>query len=462
MSLQHTIQKSVSMTGVGLHTGEATKVTLNQAPENYGIKFIRTDVPDAPEIEADIDNVVDLARGTALGKNGIKIHTVEHIMSAFAGLEIDNCRVEVGAQEVPLMDGSALPFVELIQKAGVVEQTAQREYLTIDDSMLVEMKDNITFGILPSATFRATIMIDYNHPALGAQHTTLFSLNDYVSDFAPSRTFCFLSEIEKLRETGLIKGGRLDSAVVVQDIELSPDHISYIRKLFDWKGPIQKGSNGFVNDTKLRFPNELARHKMVDMLGDFYLLGKPLLCHIQAARTGHAANIEMAKKIREHLKKAKKKRYEGATPPVSFEEILEILPHRYPFLLIDRVLELEPKKKIVAIKNVTCNEPFFQGHFPGNPIMPGVLQIEAMAQAGGIMGLSGKKFDQGNAIAFLGIDKARFRGWVRPGDVLRIEVETLQDRRNTLRFAGKCYVGDKIVCEAELFALLGKKGDNLK
>jgi len=198
------------------------------------------------------------------------------------------------------------------------------------------------------------------------------------------------------------------------------------------------------------------------MLGDFYLLGKPLLCHIQAARTGHAANIEMAKKIREHLKKAKKKRYEGATPPVSFEEILEILPHRYPFLLIDRVLELEPKKKIVAIKNVTCNEPFFQGHFPGNPIMPGVLQIEAMAQAGGIMGLSGKKFDQGNAIAFLGIDKARFRGWVRPGDVLRIEVETLQDRRNTLRFAGKCYVGDKIVCEAELFALLGKKGDNLK
>jgi UDP-3-O-[3-hydroxymyristoyl] N-acetylglucosamine deacetylase/3-hydroxyacyl-[acyl-carrier-protein] dehydratase len=462
MPLQHTIQKSVSMTGVGLHTGEATKVTLNPAPENYGIKFIRTDVPDAPEIEADIDNVVDLARGTALGKNGVKIHTVEHIMSAFAGMEIDNCRVEVDAQEVPLMDGSALPFVELIQKAGVVEEAAQREYLTIDDSMLVEMKDNITFGILPSPIFRATIMIDYNHPALGAQHTTLFSLSDYVSDFAPARTFCFLSEIEKLRETGLIKGGRLDSAVVVQDVELSPDHISYIRKLFDWKGPIQKGSNGFVNDTKLRFPNELARHKMVDMLGDFYLLGKPLLCHIQAARTGHAANIEMAKKIREHLKKAKKKRYEGATPPISFEEILEILPHRYPFLLIDRVLELEPKKKIVAIKNVTCNEPFFQGHFPGNPIMPGVLQIEAMAQAGGIMGLSGKKFDAGNAIAFLGIDNARFRGWVRPGDVLRIEVETLQDRRNTLRFAGKCYVGDKIVCEAELFALLGKKGDSLK
>jgi UDP-3-O-[3-hydroxymyristoyl] N-acetylglucosamine deacetylase/3-hydroxyacyl-[acyl-carrier-protein] dehydratase len=460
MPLQHTIQKAVSLSGTGLHTGETTRLTLHPAPENYGIRFVRTDVKASPEIEADIDNVVDLARGTAIGKNGTKVNSVEHLMSAFAGLEVDNCRVEVDAQEVPLMDGSALPFVELIQKAGIVEQAAQRDYLTIDDFMLVEMKDNITFGILPSNTFRATIMIDYNHPALGAQHTTLFSLGDYVTDFAPSRTFCFLSEIEKLREAGLIKGGRLDNAVVVQDVDLTADHIGYIRKLFGWKGPVEKGNNGFVNDTKLRFPNELARHKMVDMLGDFYLLGKPLLCHIQAARTGHAANIEMAQKIREHLRKKKKKREEGEPPPVSFEEILEILPHRYPFLLIDRVLELEPRKKIVAIKNVTANEPFFQGHFPGDPIMPGVLQIEAMAQASGIIGL-GKKFDKGNSIAFLGIDKARFRGWVRPGDVLRIEVETLQDRRSTMRFAGRCYVGSKVVCEAEILAMLGKKGGEI-
>ncbi len=461
MPLQHTIQKAVSLSGTGLHTGDTTRVTLHPAPENYGIRFVRTDVKGSPEIEADIDNVVDLARGTAIGKNGIKIHSVEHLMSACAGLEIDNCRVEMDAQEVPLMDGSALPFVELLQKAGMVEQAAQRDYLTIDDFMLVEMKDNITFGILPSNTFRATIMIDYNHPALGAQHTTLFSLRDYVTDFAPSRTFCFLSEIEKLREAGLIKGGRLDNAVVVQDVDLTADHIGYIRKLFDWKGPVEKGSNGFVNDTKLRFPNELARHKMVDMLGDFYLLGKPLLCHIQAARTGHAANIEMAQRIREHLRKKKKKREEGEPPPVSFEEILQILPHRYPFLLVDRVLELDPRKKIVAIKNVTVNEPFFQGHFPGEPVMPGVLQIEAMAQACGIIGLYGKKYDKGNAIAFLGIDKARFRGWVRPGDVLQIEVETLQDRRSTMRFAGKCYVNNKVVCEAELLAMVGKKGDDL-
>jgi UDP-3-O-[3-hydroxymyristoyl] N-acetylglucosamine deacetylase/3-hydroxyacyl-[acyl-carrier-protein] dehydratase len=459
MPLQHTIQKPVSLTGVGLHTGETTKVTLHPAPENFGIRFVRTDISGSPEIEADIDNVVDLARGTAIGKHDVKIHTVEHLMSAFAGLEIDNCRVEVNASEVPLMDGSASPFVELIERAGIVEQAAQREFLTIDESMLVEMKDGITFGVLPSNNFRATIMIDYNHPALGAQHTTLFSISDYVRDFAPARTFCFLSEIEKLRESGLIKGGRFDNAVVVQDVELTRDHIDYMRKLFDWKGPIDKGDNGFVNSTKLRFPNELARHKMVDMLGDFYLLGKPLLCHVQAARTGHAANIEMAKKIRDYLRKKKKKKDEGEAPPVSFEEILTILPHRYPFLLIDRVLEIEPRKKIVALKNVSFNEPFFQGHFPGDPIMPGVLQIEAMAQAGGIIGMYGKKFDKGMSIAFLGIDNARFRGMVRPGDSLRIEVETLQDRRNTMRFAGKCFVGNKLVCEAELLAMIGKKGE---
>jgi UDP-3-O-[3-hydroxymyristoyl] N-acetylglucosamine deacetylase/3-hydroxyacyl-[acyl-carrier-protein] dehydratase len=461
MALQHTIQKQVSLTGIGLHTGETTRITLHPAPEQYGIRFVRTDISGLPEIEADIDNVVDLARGTAIGKGEAKIHTVEHLMSAFAGLEIDNCRVDVNASEVPLMDGSALPFVELIQKAGIVEQAAQREFLTIDESMLVEMKDGITFGVLPSNNFRATIMIDYNHPALGAQHTTLFALKDYATDFAPARTFCFLSDIEKLREADLIKGGRLDSAVVVQDVELTRDHINYIRKLFDWKGPVEKGDNGFVNNTKLRYPNELARHKMVDMLGDFYLLGKPLLCHVQAARTGHAANIEMAKKIREYLRKKKKKRDEGEPPPISFDEILEILPHRYPFLLIDRVLEIEPKKKIIALKNVSYNEPFFQGHFPGDPIMPGVLQIEAMAQAGAIMGMYGKKFEKGVSIGFLGIDKARFRGWVRPGDTLRIEVETLQDRRNTMRFAGRCLVGGKVVCEAELFAMIGKKGDAL-
>jgi UDP-3-O-[3-hydroxymyristoyl] N-acetylglucosamine deacetylase/3-hydroxyacyl-[acyl-carrier-protein] dehydratase len=461
MPLQHTIQRAVSLSGSGLHTGETTKVTLHPAPENHGIRFFRTDVADCPEIEADIDNVVDIARGTSIGKNGVKIYSVEHLMSAFAGLEIDNCRVEMDASEVPLMDGSALPFVELIEKAGIVEQAAQREFLKIDEPMMIYLKDDVTFGILPFDAFRVTLLIDYKHPALGVQHTTLVSLKDFVKEYAPSRTFCFLSEIERLRESGLIKGGRLDNAVVVQDVELTKDHIDYMHTLFDWKGPIEKGENGFINNAKLRFFNELCRHKVVDLIGDFYLLGRPLLCHVQAACTGHAANIEMAKKIRDYLRKKKDRKAEEEKPPVTLQEVFAILPHRYPFLLIDKVLEIEPRKRIVAQKNVTVNEPFFQGHFPNDPIMPGVLQIEAMAQAGGIMGLFGKKFDKGNSIAFLGIDNARFRGFVRPGDVLRIEVETLQDRRNTMRFAGKCYVGKKLVCEAELLAMLSKKGEEL-
>jgi UDP-3-O-[3-hydroxymyristoyl] N-acetylglucosamine deacetylase / 3-hydroxyacyl-[acyl-carrier-protein] dehydratase len=461
MALQHTIASPVSLEGVGLHTGENAHVTLRPAKENHGIRFVRTDVMPPLEIIADIDNVVDLSRGTAIGKNGVKVHSVEHLMSAFAGLEIDNCIVEVDAQEIPLMDGSALPYVELIRKAGIVEQAAQREFLTIDEPMMTYLKNDVAFGIFPSEHFRVTLMIDYQHPSLGTQHTTLISLKDYEKDFAPARTFCFLSEIEKLRESGLIKGGRLDNAVVVQDIELTNDHISYMRSLFQWNGPIEKGDNGFVNNVQLRFFNELCRHKVVDLLGDFYLLGKPLQAFIQTAKTGHASNIEMARKIREYLRKNKEKSVEEDTPVIDHAAILATLPHRYPFLLIDRVLKINPRKSIVAQKNVSFNEPFFNGHFPGEPVMPGVLQIEAMAQAGGIMGLYNQKSEKDLAIAFLGIDKARFRGVVRPGDILRIEVEMLQDRRAAIRFAGKCFVGKKLVCEAELMAMLSKrtKGD---
>ena len=457
MSLQHTIRKPVSLSGTGLHTGVTAKVTLRPAPENHGIRFVRTDINPPMEIIADIDNVVDLSRGTAIGKNEIKVHSVEHVMSAFAGLEIDNCLVEVDAQEIPLMDGSALPYVELIRKAGIVEQEAQREFLTIDEPMMTYLKDDVAFGIFPSEHFRVTLMIDYKHPSLGTQHTTLISLKDYEKEFAPARTFCFLSEIEKLREAGLIKGGRLDNAVVVQDIELTKDHISYMRSLFEWKGPIEKGENGFVNNVQLRFFNELCRHKVIDLLGDFYLLGKPLKAFIQTAKTGHASNIEMARKIREHIRKSKEKPIEEDLPAVNHAAILATLPHRYPFLLIDRVLKINPRKSIVAQKNVSFNEPFFNGHFPGDPVMPGVLQIEAMAQAGGIMGLYNHRAEKDQSIAFLGIDKARFRGVVRPGDVMRIEVEMLQDRRSAVRFAGKCFVGKKLVCEAELMAMLSKK-----
>ena len=455
MPMQHTIGKSVSLTGVGLHTGATATVTLNPAPEDYGIKFVRTDIDKSPEIEADIDNVVDLSRGTAIGKKGVSVHTTEHCMSALAGMQIDNCRVEVHAPELPLMDGSAMPFVDMIQSAGIVEQRAMREYITIDEPV-VYTKGDVAIGVLPSQSFCVTVMIDYKHPALGAQHTTLFKIDDYSKEFAPARTFCFLSEVEKLREQGLIKGGTLQSAVVVQDIEVTDAQIEHLRSLFNEHGPIRRGENGFLNGMELRFFNELCRHKVVDLMGDLYLLGKPLLGHIQAARTGHAANIALAKMIRSYTIERKKK-MKGVQ--IDWKEILSLIPHRYPFLLVDRVLTIDPGRSITAIKNVTFNEPFFHGHFPGNPIMPGVLQCEAMAQAGGIMELYARKLrsnlpGQEQTILFMGMDNVRFRGMVRPGDCLRIEVTMLQNRRDTIRFKGECFVENKLVCEAELMAML--------
>ncbi|MDR3012934.1 MAG: bifunctional UDP-3-O-[3-hydroxymyristoyl] N-acetylglucosamine deacetylase/3-hydroxyacyl-ACP dehydratase [Chitinispirillales bacterium] len=463
MSQQHTIGKSVSLSGVGLHTGAAAQVTFNPAPENYGIRFVRTDLEGSPEIPADIDYVVDLSRGTAIGKGDARVYTVEHVMSCFAGLEIDNCRVEVTAQEIPIMDGSAMPYVELVRQAGIVGQNAERQYINIDEPvMYTKEKSDVAVAVFPLDYLRITLEIDYKYPALGTQHTTMQSLKDYVSDYASARTFCLLSEIQTLREKGLIKGGSLDSALVVQDVELTQERIDYIRKLFDnYKGPIGPGENAFLNSTELRYWNEPCRHKVLDLLGDLYLLGGPIKAHILAARTGHAANIETAKLIREQQKKKGTGGGSGAIQ-LSYEDITKILPHRFPFLLIDKVAHIVPDKEIVAIKNVSFNEEYFSGHFPGNPVMPGVLQIEAIAQAAGIMGLyNNYKENDSQGISadvlFMGIDNARFRGMVRPGDVLRIEVKMTQFKRGVGKFRGQCFVEDKLVCEADGLAMFQKK-----
>jgi len=453
MPLQKTLKSSVSLTGVGLHTGAKVTVTLSPAPENYGIRLIRTDIAGEPEVVADIDNVVDLHRGTSIGKGEVKIHTLEHLMAAFAGLQIDNCKVFLDGPEIPLMDGSSLPHVEAIERAGIETQQAVREYITVDEP-IVYVDGDIALGVFPSEHFRITCAVDYHHPALGAQYTTMFSLKDFVSDFASSRTFCFLSEIEKLREAGLIKGGSLNAALVVQDIDLSSDHISYIQKLFNEHGPIVQGTNGFLNNQQQRYPNEPCRHKALDLLGDLYLLGKPIQAHILASRPGHRANHEMAKLIRSSLIQQEKKKANSQKPVYDIADIMKYLPHRYPFLLVDKVIECEQGKKIVAIKNVTINEPFFQGHFPDNPVMPGVLQIEAMAQAGGLMALEELGGAGNGTILFMGIDKCRFRDMVRPGDTMKIVCEMLQKRRGTIRFSGTCFVEGKIVAQAELMAML--------
>lgn len=458
MPLQQTLGSSVSLEGTGLHTGETARLTLTPSAEDTGITFVRVDLPGQPEIKADIDNVVDLARGTTIGIGDAKVATIEHVMAACAGLGIDNCRVEVNAAEVPLMDGSSLPFVKAIQEGGIVQQNAARTYITVDEPVDYVQGD-LALGVYPSDHLRLTVQVDYHHPALGVQYTTMFDRTDFEKEFAPARTFCFLSEIEKLRERGLIKGGSLDSALVVQDVDLTSDHVDYIKRLFNETRPLRAHSTtGFLNSSKPRFPNEPCRHKALDLLGDLYLLGKPIKAHIFAARPGHASNHEMAKKLRAYLKKREKAGRGDEAPVLTYDQIMELLPHRYPFLLVDRVVKADPGKSLTAYKFVSFNENYFQGHFPENPIMPGVLQVEAMAQAGGLMALlAGGRSAKSRNVLFMGVDAVRFRGIVRPGDTLRIEVEMLQDRRSTIRFAGKCYVGSKLVCEAELMAMVSKK-----
>jgi UDP-3-O-[3-hydroxymyristoyl] N-acetylglucosamine deacetylase/3-hydroxyacyl-[acyl-carrier-protein] dehydratase len=452
MALQQSIGKPVSINGVGLVTGVNTKLTFNPAPEHYGISFVRTDLDNKPEIKADIDFVTEFSNGINLGKDGVNILSIEHLMSAFAGMKIDNCRIEIDAPEIPFLDGSALPYAELIKEAGIVEQKAQREFLTIDQPV-IHVDGEAALSVFPLDDFRLTLEIDYKHPVLGAQYTTLFSLNDFEKEFAPARTFSFLSEVEKLLEQGNLKGATPDCAIIVQDFDLTDDRIERLRRLFAWNGPIESGKNGLLNNTELRFQNEPCRHKALDIIGDLYLLGKPVKAHIIGARTGHPANITIVKKLREYFNLNNRIK-EGTSVQIDYNGILNTIPHRYPFLLVDKVLEIVPGKRIIAQKNVSFNENFFTGHFPENPVMPGVLQIEALAQACTIMGLFGKA-DSQKKVLFLGIDNARFRGMVRPGDTLRLEVKTLQFRRGAGKFEGKAYVDDKLVCETEMLAMLG-------
>ncbi len=459
---QRSIQNEISLCGTGLHTGEKCIITFKPAPVNYGYRFVRTDIENSPEIPALIENVVDVLRGTTIALNGIKINTTEHVLAALYGLQIDNCRIEMSGPEPPVMDGSSHPFAEALIEAGFLEQDEPKNYLVIDETIEYHDADNnVDIVALPLDSFRVTVMVDYKNPALGSQHSGLFNLDkEFVTEFSASRTFCFLSEVEGLANQGIIKGGDIDNAIVIIDKEMKKEELDALGKKMGNES-IFLGKNGILNNRELRFANEPARHKLLDLLGDMALLGMPLQAQVLAARPGHASNVEFVRQLKKYADRNKLARQyqhdKKAGVIFDINAIQKILPHRYPFLLIDKIVEFKLDEKIVSIKNVTMNEPFFQGHFPGNPIMPGVLILEAMAQTGGIMMLNGNNNIQESVVYFMGIDKARFRKPVLPGDTLVIEAVVTNRRRNVCQFDAKAYVRGELACEASLMATVVPK-----
>ncbi len=461
---QRTIQKEISLCGTGLHTGEKCMITFKPAPGNYGYRFIRTDIEDSPEIPALIENVIDVLRGTTIGLNGVKVNTTEHVLAALYGLQIDNCCIEMSGPEPPVMDGSAHPFAEALLEAGFQEQVEPKNYLVIDETIEYhDSKNGVDIVALPLDSFRITVMVDYKNPALGSQHSGLFNLEkEFFTEFSPSRTFCFLSEVEALANQGIIKGGDVDNAIVIIDKSMRKGELADLAKKLGLESAnLVIGANGILNNRELRFNNEPARHKLLDHLGDLALLGMPIKAQVLAARPGHASNVEFVKQLKKYAdrnKLAQQYQHEKKAGVIfDINAIQNILPHRYPFLLIDKIVEFKLDEKIVSIKNITINEPFFQGHFPGNPIMPGVLILEAMAQTGGIMMLNGNDNIKESVVYFMGIDKARFRKPVLPGDTLVIEAIMTNKRRNVCQFDAKAFVRGELVCEASLMATVAPK-----
>ena len=460
---QHTLASNISISGTGLHTGVLVDMKLVPANPGFGIQFQRVDLPNNPIIKADCDLVTDTSRGTTLQLGDAKISTVEHILAALVGSGVDNVLIEVNGPEIPIMDGSSAPFIELIEATGVLEQDAAKAWYSIDENIFhYDEAKRVEMVALPALDYQITTLIDFNSPVLGTQHAALTSIKDFKAEISPCRTFCFLHELEALLKHDLIKGGDINNAIVVVDKPVTDEEMERLAKVFK-REKIEVKSEGYLNNLELRFPNEPARHKLLDVVGDLALIGYPIKARIIANRPGHSSNVEFAKKIKQYIKKNKHVKdvpvYNPALTPVfNLEQIEKLLPHRYPFLFVDKIIELTDTV-IVGVKNVTFNEWFFPGHFPGNPVMPGVLQIEALAQTGGILCINAMpegKYDT----YFLKIDNCKFKQMVKPGDTMILKMElTAPIRRGICEMRGTVYVGGKVATEADLVAQVVKKAD---
>jgi UDP-3-O-[3-hydroxymyristoyl] N-acetylglucosamine deacetylase/3-hydroxyacyl-[acyl-carrier-protein] dehydratase len=458
---QHTLLSAVSISGTGLHTGINVDMTLKPASVGFGFQFQRIDLPGMPVIKADCDLVTDTSRGTTLEQGAVKVSTVEHILAALVGMGIDNCLIEINAPEIPIIDGSSRPFIEILEETGIVEQDAAKIWYTIDTNITYydEVK-RVEMTALPSTDYKITTLIDFNSPVLGTQYATLKNIKDFKTEIAPCRTFCFLHELEMLLDNNLVKGGDINNAIVVVDRPVTKEEMARLAKAFG-RDNVEVKSEGYLNNLELRFPNEPARHKLLDVIGDLALIGYPIKANIIANRPGHSSNVEFAKKIKQYIKKNRHTKdfpiYDPNQPAVyNFQQIEKTLPHRYPFLLVDKIIDLTDSV-IVGIKNVTFNEYYFQGHFPNNPIMPGVLQIEALAQTGGILCINAMPEGDYDTY-FLKIENCKFKQKVVPGDTMLLKMELTEPiRRGICTMRGSVFVGNKLCTEADLTAQIVKR-----